>query len=173
MAKKKKTEADKAFEIVTRTNTDNPAKKDVEALEKILDENPYYIESVGNRYQLVFDRIFYNRMEGSSVLIKETTKRYIKNMKTELGYGNSTFVEKMLIDEIALRWFRLTNIEHLHHQNTCGNHTSEHGNYWDRRLTQAQNRYLKAINTLAKVRKMIAQTQAKGVKIFKDLLDNK
>lgn len=94
-------------------------------------------------------------------------------MKIELGYENSTFVEKMLIDEIVLRWFRLTNIEHLHHQNTSSNHTSEHCNYWDKRLTQAQNRYLKSINTLAKVRKMIAQTQRTGAKMFRDLVKAK
>lgn len=42
--------------------------------------------------------------------------------------------------------------------------------YVDKRLDLAQKRFLRSINTLAKVRKMIAQTQAKGAEMFKNLI---
>jgi len=42
--------------------------------------------------------------------------------------------------------------------------------YVDKRLDMAQTRFLQSINTLAKVRKMIAQTQAKGAEMFKNLM---
>ncbi|MGI8470064.1 MAG: hypothetical protein ACR2N3_16615 [Pyrinomonadaceae bacterium] len=47
------------------------------------------------------------------------------------------------------------------------------GIYYDKRLHLAQKRYLRAIETLAKVRWMIANTQAKGAEMFKNLMREK
>jgi hypothetical protein len=40
---------------------------------------------------------------------------------------------------------------------TSGSHSLTHGIYWDKRLSKAQKRHLKAIESLVKVRKMAAQ----------------
>jgi hypothetical protein len=170
MAKKKTKES--ITDITERIDTDKPKKNDLLALEKFLDETPNYVDFVGNRQNQLLHQMLEKDFK-DSVLVRKTTEKFIEKMKSEMGYATSTFIEKMLIEEIIMRWLRLQMVEGLHYQNTSKIHPSETGYYWDRRLTQAQNRYLKAINTLTKVRKMIAQTQAKGVKIFKDLLDNK
>ncbi len=93
-------------------------------------------------------------------------------MKLELGYKDSTFVEKMLIDEIIMRWLRLQSMEIGHKNATSQSHTREQGTYFDKRLDMAQKCFLRSINTLAKVRKMIAQTQAKGAEMFKNLMSD-
>jgi hypothetical protein len=66
-------------------------------------------------------------------------------MKTELGYQTSTFVEKMLIDEIIMRWLRLQNMEIYHKNATSQSHTLEQGMYVDKRLDLAQKRFLRSI----------------------------
>ena len=110
---------------------------------------------------------------GESEFGRETMRRYVENMKAELGFHTSTFVERMLIDEIAMRWLRLQVMENDHKSATYRDHRFSEGMYYDKRLHLAQSRYLKAVEALAKVRKMIAQTQAKGAAMFKDLMEAK
>lgn len=155
--------------IIKRTDTENPKPKDLEVLRKEFEDKPELYRSIGNLNKGVFNTILESAV-GKSVLVRESTQRFIKEMKSELGYETSTFVEKMLIDEIILRWLRLLTVENDHHKILNERHTLEVGIYYDKRLSTAQHRYLKSIETLAKVRKMIAQTQAKGAKMFKDLM---
>ncbi len=67
----------------------------------------------------------------SSIFLKECAERQIEEMKTELGYQNSTFAEKMLIDEIIMRWLRLQNMEIYHKNATSQSHSLEQGMYVD------------------------------------------
>jgi hypothetical protein len=155
--------------LVERTNKANPKEKDMRELKQYFDNDPSIALQVGNVNKTIFDSIL-ETMAGESEFGRETIRRYIKNMKSELGYHNSTFVEKMLIDEVVMHWLRLQSMDHDHKIVTYGQHRFAEGLYHDKRLHLAQARYLKAIETLAKVRKMIAATQAKGAKMFKNLM---
>lgn len=173
----KKAEMNKSVEIkngqdlvalVNRIDKGNPKPEDLKALSKELNEKPQLYRSVGNLQHNVFSDIL--RESIRSAFLKECAERFIEEMKTELGYQDSTFVEKMLIDEIIMRWLRLQNMETYHKNATSKSHTLEQGIYVDKRLDLAQKRFLRAMNTLVKVRKMIAQTQAKGAEMFKNLM---
>ncbi len=155
--------------LVERTNKANPKEKDMRKLKEYFDNNPSLALQIGNVNKTIFDSIL-ETMAGESAFGRETMQRYIKNMKTELGYHTSTFVEQMLIDEVVMRWLRLQSMEHDHKNVTYREHRFAEGLYYDKRLHLAQARYLKAVETLAKVRKMIAATQAKGAKMFKNLM---
>jgi len=156
--------------LIQRTNKANPKPEDVKLLTAWLDAAPSAALKIGNLQQSVFGEIF-DKAVGHSTITREAAERYIKYMKTELGYQSSTFVEQMLIDEIIMRWLRLQVTESNHKEVTYGEHTYRAGMYVDKRLHLAQRRYLKAIETLVKVRKMIAQTQAKGAEMFKNLMN--
>lgn len=173
----KKTEIKRSVEIkggqdlvalVARIDKGDPAPEDVQALTKELNEKPQLYRSIGNLQSNVFSEIL--RESVSSAFLKECAERYIEEMKIELGYKDSTFVEKMLIDEIIMRWLRLQTMETYHKNATSQSHTLEQGIYVEKRLDLAQKRFLRAMDTLAKVRKMIAQTQAKGAEMFKNLI---
>ena len=155
--------------LVERTNKENPKEKDMQELKAYFDNDPAIALHIGNINKTVFDSIL-ETLVGESALRREAMQRYISNMESELGYHTSTFVERMLIDEIVMRWIRLQVMENDHKVNTYAEHTFRKGLYYDKRLHLAQARYLKAIATLAKVRKMIAATQAKGAEMFKNLI---
>jgi hypothetical protein len=104
------------------------------------------------------------------VAFQECAEMYIEEMKSELGYQSSTFIEKMLIDEIVMRWLRLQVMEGDHKNATYKSHSLAEGMYYEKRLHLAQKRFLRSIDTLGKVRRMIAQTQAKGAEMFKNLM---
>jgi hypothetical protein len=157
--------------LVKRTNKANPKPEDMQALQKYFDENPKMAINIGDLNRCVRNSIV-ETMCGESEFGRESAKRYITHMKAELGWESSSFVERMLIDEIVMRWARLTVMENDHKSATYRQHTFREGLYYEKRLHLAQARYLKAVETLAKVRKMIAITQAKGAEMFKNLMDS-
>jgi hypothetical protein len=155
--------------VLKRTDKANPAPEDLTVLHEIFDKVPAMYRHSGNPQQAIFNEIL-GKIMGNSAFYREAAKRYVAEMKTELGYESSTFVEKMLIDEIVMRWLRLQAMENNHKNTTYGTHTLEEGMYVDKRLHLAQKRYLRAIETLAKVRRLIARTQADGARMYKDLV---
>lgn len=157
-------------QLVEKIEKENPKESDIKALRKLAKSDDLLFQSIGNYGQSVYQEILETSID-NKILI-EGVDLYISQMKTELGYENSTFVEKMLIDEIAVRWLSLQHISRLHHLKLIGSHSSSDGNYWDKRLNASQHRYLKAISSLTKVRKMIATAQAKSAKMFKDLMSD-
>lgn len=167
--KKEKTKIEEMKSLIARTNRENPKPEDLKLLRQELDAKPEFYRSIGNLKDQVFSTIL-KAAAPKSALIQECAERYVEEMKSELGYHSSTYVEKMLIDEIVMRWLRLTVTESDHKETTYKSHTLEQGMYCDKRLHLAQKRFLRSIETLAKVRRMIAQTQAKGAEMFKNLM---
>jgi hypothetical protein len=169
MTKEKSEKLDAVNALIKNTDKENPKPEHLEALRKELDEKPELARIIGNINKQVFAGIL-DQATSKSALLKECAERYINEMKAELGYHSSTFVEKMLIDEIVMRWLRLQVMESDHKNTTYKSHSLTEGIYIDKRLHLAQSRFLRAIETLAKVRRMIAQTQAKGAEMFKNLM---
>lgn len=176
MAKKKKMSEKKEiknredmYALIKRIDKDDPKPEDLKLLSKEMDAKPEVFLSIGNLQKNVFSQVLEKAV--SSNFHKECVKRYVEEMQTELGYHSSTFVEKMLIDEIILRWLRLQNMETSYQNNVVNNsHSAENGAYFEKILEQSNKRFLRAVESLVKVRKMIAQTQAKGAEMFKSLL---
>ncbi len=155
--------------LIKRVDKNKPNPEDLEALSKEMDKNPEPFSGFGNVQKHVFGRVLDAVI--TSRFQKECTLRYIEEMKSGMGYHTSTFVEKMLIDEIVMRWLRLQSAEASYQSQIIDKtHTLEAGIYHEKLVEQAQRRYIRAMETLAKVRKMIGQTQASGAKMFKDLM---
>lgn len=76
-------------------------------------------------------------------------------MKNDLGYDQAPVIERMLIDNILNTWLRLNWVEYtLAGYMGTGSVSYELIRYWERRLTESQNRHLRAIESLARVRRM-------------------
>jgi hypothetical protein len=163
--------AKEAVALVERCNTENPSPQDLALLERELDSKPALVQALGDYGQHVFEAILSHAV-GNSAARRESLGRFIENMKHELDYQNSSFVEKMLIREICVRWLRLQTMEQMHFEVMSKNHTLEQGIYVDKQLERAQKRYLRALETFTKVRKMLVQTEAKGAQMFKNLMLN-
>jgi hypothetical protein len=95
----------------------------------------------------------------ASALVIESIKAGAESMKEEFGYQESGPLERMLIDQVVVCWLRLNLLERTHWNKLLESHTTETGLYWDRRLSTAQRRFTRASESLAKVRKLISETQ--------------
>lgn len=154
--------------LAKRIDKGDPSPADIKALATEFERKPQLWRSLGNYQSSVFALVL--KSVNQSAFVGECGKRFVEEMKTELGYHSSTFVEKLLIDEIVMRWLRLALADNAYTVNTERTHSISDGIYHEKRVTLAQKRYLKAIDTLARVRKMIAQTQAKGAEMFVNLM---
>lgn len=154
----KKDDPKKDFiEIFGATNKQNPKTEDIEILRELMREDSSIWKNYGD-WAKQSESVILNEYFKTSGFLLETVKKKLANMRDELGWENASEIEKLLIRQVCLTWLRLYFVERQHHQATFGSHNLTSGVYWDKRLSMAQKRHLKAIESLAKVRKMTAQT---------------
>jgi hypothetical protein len=93
------------------------------------------------------------------------TEKGIETMRHDLGHQHAPMLERVLIDHVLTCWLRLQNVELRYTSVTRESHTLDLGSHWERRLSAAQRRYLRACETLARVRKIIRRTPAMQINI--------
>lgn len=75
-------------------------------------------------------------------------------LKKNLGYEVASGLEKLLIEHILTARVRLYWVEQGFNQNVCeGYHALAQGGWWDNLLTSAHNRFLRAVETLVRIRR--------------------
>ena len=92
----------------------------------------------------------------NSAFVRESQERAVEVMREEYGYEAAPPLERILIEQIIICRLRLNTLELRYTAKTFEAHTTETGLYWDERLTGAQRRCKRAVETLAKVRKHLA-----------------
>jgi hypothetical protein len=97
------------------------------------------------------DRI--NRI-GDSHFLHASIMATVEAMQGELGYEQAPTAAKLLIEQVLNCWLDLAETEHLPERRLAGNHTASEGRYWDDRLTKSQARYLRSLETLARVNRL-------------------
>jgi len=95
----------------------------------------------------------------------EAMKVGLERVKEELGYSTAPMLERLLIEQVALCWLRQNVMELKLTRATTGTYTLTVGAYWEKRLSPAQSRYLRACETLARVRKLLRLTPLVQVNI--------
>jgi hypothetical protein len=77
-------------------------------------------------------------------------------LRTELSGPAPSVLERLLIDQVLLDYFYLNTIAYQSAKLMAGGDTSTAAiEFWDRRLDSAQRRYVRAIETLARVRRLL------------------
>ncbi len=116
-------------------------------------------------YPCIWSELRHFITNGQSELLKamvghseSTTSQVMRHalqaMRDDLGYQGAPVLEQLLIEHVALAWLEYDRVLIVYAQKTTESHTTEAGLYWDRRLSSAQQRYLRAIETLARVRRL-------------------
>jgi hypothetical protein len=82
-----------------------------------------------------------------------------------MGYDHSSHLERLLIDHIVLCWLRLYDTELRYEAALKEGMSLTLGTYWERKLSSNQHRYLRAVESLARMRKLMERTPALQVNI--------
>lgn len=144
--------------IFKATNKNDPKPADVEALRTLLDEDPAIWQRAADLAVNVQNSILEGSF-GKSAFLCEIMKKKLRDLRDQLGWEQATMLEQIAIRHVCLCWLNLNITEQLANQNLSDRHSTESGLYWDKRLTGAQKRHLRAVETLAKVRKLSTETR--------------
>jgi hypothetical protein len=153
----KKTEAREEptlSQLISRTNKENPKPEDLALIRRKLDEDDALVKAneFGERAITVVMGTY-----TASALTRELYTRQVEDKRKELGYASASVMERMLINQVILCHLRMTTMEGFHAEKVRQTHSTETGYYWDRMLTTYQRRFQKACESLAKVRKLLAE----------------
>lgn len=138
--------------ILRRINKEKPAEEELNLLRKILKRSPDMWRRAGDMARTTQQQILDN-VQGPA-LIKESIARGLEVMREDLRFEEASALEKLLIEQIILSWLHFHTIQWGYETNSNQGTTLQNAAFLERRLNGAQRRYLRAIETLARIRKM-------------------
>ena len=133
-------------DLVARCNVAKPKSTDLAALRKVMSS------TAGAHVTLLSGTTLAQVIIGGDGALKIVTDAELNRLRYDLGADDCPPVERSLIDHIVTCWARLQVAERRLTSATCDVHEPSHGIYWERRVTEAQRRYLRALGLLARMR---------------------
>jgi hypothetical protein len=94
-----------------------------------------------------------NKASGGDLLTREAIHRKIDSVQTELEGPNPTPIERLLAERASLCW-QIANWYESRLIDSVGEMTIAQADYHQRRIDRAHRRFLSAVETLARVRKL-------------------
>lgn len=143
--------------VIDAVNREDPDPEHLSRLRRALRKAPVVAEIVGDLSKDAREEIITGLK--TSTFTKESVGAYVDHIANELGYESAPMLERLLIDQVVICWLRLYQIDMAYSQIRSGGWlTIDQGVYYERRLSAAQRRFLRACTTLARIRKMAGRT---------------
>jgi hypothetical protein len=146
------------LELVKNIDQENPTPADLRALRAMLDRHPQLWRVAGDLAYASVLNILAKLDAGP--LVTESLKHSWVAMKDELGYQSAPPLERLLMEQVVLCWLHLHIIQ-LEYTTVMNEPIpAASAGHWEKRLSAAQRRYLRACETLARIRKLARTTPA-------------
>ncbi len=81
----------------------------------------------------------------------------IERLRRSLGEPDVSPMERLLIDQVVICYLRMNLTEQYYENAMTDGCSLAARSYWERKLSTVQRRYLRSIETLARVRKLMRQ----------------
>jgi hypothetical protein len=140
-------------DLLNRVNSDKPSSKDIARLRETLSEIPELSKPLGDLNKIIRLNLIDGLMADGQAT-KMSIKTLLELKQEELGYEAAPPLEKLLIENILNSWLRLMHVEFNMTQRQARDTSVVVLEHWDKRLSAAQRRFLRACSTLASIRKM-------------------
>lgn len=148
---------DELLELIGRCYMENPDKKDLQELRVYLEDKPNLFRAVIDLAKIVQDKLIEDIIQQPAGQVG--IEAQINNIRIEMAYDQSPILECLLIDNIINCWLRLQWVEiQLSGQSSKDQMSIRVVEYWEKRLSSSQRRYLRVCETLARVRKLTRNT---------------
>jgi hypothetical protein len=151
------------LELVKNIDQEDPTPADVRALRDVLAGHPELWRIAGD-LACAAARNLVHKLDAGPI-ITESLKRGWTAMQDDLGYPLAPPLERLLIEQVVLCWLHLhlVDLEYTHATRQPATLTA--ADHWERRMSAAQRRYLRACQALARIRKLARTTPALQVNI--------
>ena len=137
------------------TSCENPPYEKVQALRKILADTPDLWRDLGDLARSATERLIdgANRYDKAK---SESVKCGAEHLKIELGYLAASAIERLAIEQVVLCWAEFYNVQESYTRARYDgdNVTMSTFEFQDKPLTLAQQRYFRAMEWLARIRKL-------------------
>jgi hypothetical protein len=142
--------------LLTKVNKECPQPAEIQAFKDLLYNNKEMElwKTVIGMGELAESQALDTILSGSGQGMRECWRQRLQAMRADLGFAESSALERLLIQQVTLCWlnlnlteYRLTNVMKQSISFACGI-------YWEKRLTAAQRRFTRACETLARVRRL-------------------
>jgi len=140
--------------LVSRILSGEHTKEDLASLRELMRQNPGKLSRQVDLCTLAVNGAI-QIISRESDLLAELLWNLCRVMVTDLGAAEVLPVEKLLIDQIVMAWLRHYDIEARYTAIHDGDCTIAQAKYWEQRLSASQRRYLRAIETHARVGKLL------------------
>lgn len=140
-----------------------PKKEDIERLRQIVVAIPEFWPVLAQSTGRVRDRLI-EKISGG--IHRAFMLAGVDVLKKQLDYDAASPLERLLIDHILTVRLRLIHAEHSYNERVVNQSIAFNmGEYWDNLLSSTQARFLRAIEALARVRRLARNTPALQINI--------
>jgi hypothetical protein len=151
------------LEVVQRAYKKKPSPKDLDNLKKWINSYPELWRVVFDTTHVLEENLLSNMVgEKASIIAMQKNTNVIRD---EMGYSKASIMEQMLIDNIIISWL---GVQYCNYQLITRMKCEEKIvilEFWERRLSMSQRRYLHACDTLEKIRHLMARKPSVQVNI--------
>lgn len=138
--------------ILERRNKQKPKAENVAALHKRLEEVPGLRQVAGDMARIA--EIHLIDTLNATADVKEPLRFSMTGTRRKVGGETATSLEKILIRHVVLCRVLLQLSEYRQTDRINEGGILDQGDYWECRLSAVQHRYLRACETLARIRRM-------------------
>lgn len=156
--------SDEFLEIFRKTNRKSPSKEDIRTLKIALEQSPDLWRYVGDLSHFSYEALIKEYQQ--SPFVEESLRIAKSKLQDILSNGTEPApLEWLLIDQVIMSWLRHYLNEAQYAVALSKNPTLELVQFWEKRLSASQRRYLRACETLARVGRLIRKTPALQINI--------
>jgi len=151
------------LEIVKYAYSKKPIQKDLDELRKWINNYPDLWRVVFDTARVIEQNFIKNMVDEKAAIIAMQKNAAV--IRDEMDYRKASQMEKMLIDNIVISWL---GVQYCNYQVITRMNREEKIvilEFWERRLSMSQRRYLHACETLAKIRRLMSGKPAVQVNI--------
>lgn len=140
-------------DLIGKVDKAKPTKEDRAEFSRVLREHPAVWHIAGDLAEQANRNMITDMRAPESM--KMSLSAGLSAMAAELTQPGDGELERLIIRQIVGCWLRLSYVEYnYNHHTVSGGLTMQQGEYWERRLSAAQRRYLRAVESLARVRRL-------------------
>ena len=139
--------------LFQRVDKAKPNPADIEKLREVLTKYPALSQLGGNLARQVETQILLHACP-TQQSARISIEKYCAYLRNQWGHESATPLERTLIEHVALCWLRFHLTELRYESNMQENLTLAQADYWERKLSTHQARYLRSVETLARMRKL-------------------
>ncbi len=140
-------------EAFTKADSEDATAQDGRLLLALLQENPGALGFTVDMAESAIDVVI--RQMKTSEANRALMHVRLERLRKSLGGAEASQTERLLIDQVVICYLRM-NLTDQSYENAMRDGCSlAAASYWERKLSTVQYRYLRAIETLARVRKLM------------------